>query len=265
MKQSILAASIFAVATINAPAMASDWEKFFTAIPQDGTIDATSKPEVLPSSGDVDKDVEAMFRRGFVPVGYTSFNASNDKTKDGERLAAKLHARYLIVSTKLASSESAVLPLTLPNTTTSYTNGTASAYGSGGYAHGTYSGTTTTYGTQTTFIPYTINRFDKTAIYFKEIPRKGAGLKIRDLTNHEMAAIGTRHAFFVQFVRDGSPAYDADIFPGDVITQVNDDPVDAPHWRSAINGPQPMRVHVIRNGVPKNVVMTIPPEWQGLP
>lgn len=247
------------------PAWANDWEKFFTAVPQEGTIDATVAPEVLPSTGDIDKDVEGMFRRGYVAVGYTSFNASNDKTRDGERLAAKLHARYMIVGTKLTSSQSAVMPLTLPNTTTSYTSGTASAYGSGGYAQGTYSGTTTTYGTQTTFIPYRINRFDKTAIYFKEIPRKGVGLKIRDLTNQEMAALGTRHAVFVQFVRDGSPAYNADIFPGDIILQVNGAPFDPSHWRQAVNGAQPMHVKVVRNGAPKDIDVTVPPEWQGLP
>ena len=246
-------------------ARANDWEKFFQSVPQQGAIDATTPPEVLPSSGNVEKDIEAMFRRGFAPVGYTSFNTSNDKTKDGERLAAKIHARYLIVATKLTSSQSAVLPLTLPNTTTSYTNGTASAYGSGGYASGTYSGTTTTYGTQTTFIPYTVNRFDKTAIYFKEIPRKGAGLRIRDLSDAEMQTLGTRHALAVQYVRDGSPAFDADIFPGDIITQVNAEPVDAARWRAAINGQQPMHVRLLRNGVQKDIDLTIPPDWQGLP
>lgn len=246
------------------PASANDWEKFFVAVQQEGAIDAASSPEVLPSSGDVEKDLEAMYRKGFVPVGYSSFNASNSKTKDGERLAAKLHARYMIVATRLASSQSAVLPLTLPHNTTSHTSGTASAYGSGGYAQGTYSGTTTTYGTQTTFIPYTINRFDKMAVYFKEIPRKGAGLKIRDLSPQEMATLGTRHALAVQFVRDGSPAYDADIFPGDIIVQVNGEPVDVGRWRTAINGPQPMKVKVIRAGAAKDIMLTIPPEWQGL-
>jgi len=257
---------LFAALAMSAqPAWANDWEKFFVAVPQEGTIDSASAPEVLPSSGDIDKDVEGMFRQGFVAVGYTSFNASNDKTKDGERLAEKLHARYMIVGTKLTSSQSAMLPLTLPNTTTSYTNGTATAHGSGGYAQGTYSGTTTTYGTQTTFIPYRINRFDKTAIYFKEIPRKGVGLKIRDLTNQEMAALGTRHAFFVQFVRDGSPAYNADIFPGDMIVQVNGDPIDPVHWRQAVNGTQPMHIKVIRSGVPREIDVTVPPDRQGLP
>lgn len=254
-----------ALAMAAQPAWANDWEKFYVAVPQEGAIDSATAPEVFPSLGDVDKDIEAMFRRGFVPIGYTSFNTSNNKTKDGEKLAAKLHARYIILATKLTSSQSAVLPLMLPNTTTSYTNGTATAYGSGRSAHGTYSGTTTTYGTQTTFIPYTVNRFEKTAVYFKEIPRKGSGLKIRDLNNQEMAAIGTRHALFVQAVRDGSPAYDADIFPADIIIKVNGEPADAAHWRPAVNGSQPMHVQLIRNGAPKDIDITIPPEWQGLP
>lgn len=250
---------------VSQSAMANDWQKFFQALPQEGVIDATTPPEVLPSSGDVEKDIEAMFRKGFAPIGYTSFNASNDKTKDGERLAKKLRARYLIVTTRLTSSQSSFFPFQQPKTTTSYTNGTATAYGSGGYASGTYSGSTTTYGTQTTYIPYAINRYDKTAIYFKELSRKGAGLRIRELSNAEMQMLGTRRALAVQYVRDGSPAFNADIFPGDLITHVNEEPVDAARWRAAVNGQQPMRVRLLRNGTQKDIDLTIPPDWQGLP
>lgn len=247
------------------PLMANDWEKFFVAVPQEGVIDASTSPEILPSLGDVDKDIEAMFRRGFVPVGYTSFNSANDKTADGVRLAKKLRARYVIVSTRLASSQTSMLPLTLPSTTTTTTNGSASISGPGGSAQGTYSGTSTTYGTSTAYIPYTASRFDKLAIYFKEIPPKGTGLKVRDLTNEEMLALGTRHAFAVVFVRDGSPAFDADIFPGDIVTQVNGDRATAENWRKAINGPQPMKVRLIRQGSPIDIDMTVPESWQGLP
>ncbi|MEA1619573.1 PDZ domain-containing protein [Erythrobacter sp. T5W1-R] len=255
----------FLLALFAQPAVANDWEKFFVAVPQEGAIDATTEPEVLPSFGDIDKDLEAMFRRGFVAVGYTSFNSSNSKTNDGERLGKKIHARYMIVSTNLISSQTGILPLVLPNTTTTYTNGTASIQTPRGYAQGTYSGTTTTQGTQTSFVPYTNNRYAKTAIYFKEIPRKGSGLKVRDLSSEEMKKIGTRHAFVVQFVRDNSPAFDADIFPGDIVIQVNDLPATATNWRNSINGPQPMQLKVLRDGSPKDITMNVPKEWQGLP
>ncbi|MET3287048.1 UNVERIFIED_ORG: hypothetical protein ABIC34_003869 [Sphingomonas sp. 1057] len=257
--------AFFVFALVAQPAEANDWEKFFVAVPQEGAIDATTAPEILQSSGDLSRDLEGMFRRGFVPVGYSSFNAPNSKTKDGQRLAEKIHARYLIVATNLTSQRTGVIPLSTPTATTSYTRGVATAYGGGQSATGTYSGVTTTFGTQTNLVPFSVSRFDKTAVYFKEIPRKGAGLKIRDLTNEEMIAIGTRHALAVQFVRDNSPAYEADIFPGDIITLVNGELADAQHWRAAVNGPQPMQVHILRDRSAKDIKINIPPQWQGLP
>jgi len=244
-------------------ASANDWERFFRPI---GNISTTiaydGEPEMINSSGNPDADVEQMWRKGFAPIGYTSFETGNNKTDDAVRLAKKLQARYLIVQTNLQSSHTTSMPLTLPNTTTSYTTGNASAYGSGGYANGTYSGTTTTYGTQTTYIPITINRFSKAALYFRELPKTGLGIMIRDLTPAEMQRLETRHAAAVRFVRDGSPAYTADIFPGDIVTKINGQPVDAEAIKAAVAGPQPISLHVERNGQQKDISVNVPPEWQ---
>lgn len=244
-------------------AHANDWEKFYTSFgPTDGLIPASASPEIVPSTGNIDQDLETMWRRGYAAIGYTSFTTSNDKTKDASRFAKKLNARYLIVATDLESSRTASIPLTTPTTTTSQTRGTASAYGNGGYANGTYSGTTTTYGSQTSYIPITINRFSKMAVYFMELPRYGAGILPRELNAQEITAIESRRAFVVRFVRDGSPAYIADLLPGDIVTHVNGQPADQEAWQAAIRGEQPLSVHVVRNGKPRDLTLTIPPDWR---
>ena len=198
---------LFAAAlAASAPASANNWEKFYTPIAQEGDYpESSTPPEQIQSSGNLEADLEAMFRKGFAPIGYSHFNSPNVKTKDALRLAKKLKAKHLIIITDLTSSSTVNVPLTTPSSSTAYTSGTASAYGSGGYASGTYSGTTTTYGTSTSWIPVAVNRFDKFAAYFAEVPKEGLGVQSRNLDDSEVARLETRRALAVQYVRDGSP------------------------------------------------------------
>lgn len=244
-------------------AWANDWQKFYTPVAgSERLIRSEVEPEVIPSSGDITRDLELMWRRGFAPYGYSSFSSGNSNTKDAFRLAKKLKARYVIVATQLASLQTSSVPLTLPNTTTSVSNGNVAVSGSGGSGYGNYSGTTTTYGSQTTYIPVTVNRFDKFAAYLGEAPKEGTGIYWRELEPAEVAQYETRRAFAVQFVRDDSPAYHADILPGDVITHVNGLPADDANWRNATKADEPMRVHLIRNGQPRDLTMVVPAAWR---
>ena len=246
------------------PAHASDWEKIYTPVDfGSDLISSTVDPEVIPSTGNIEADTNMMWRRGFAPIGYTSFNTSNSKTGDAVKLAKKLKARYLTVGTSFAGSTTATLPISTPTTSTTYTRGTASATGTGGYASGTYSGTSTTYGSQTSYIPYTINRFDKGAVYFKEAPKNGVGILFYELSPEQIAQLETRRAIVVGAIRDGSPAYLADMLPGDIITIVNGQPADVANWRAAIHSSAEVTVKFMRNGTFREKAITIPPDWQG--
>jgi hypothetical protein len=248
---------------LSQPALANDWEKFYTPLPgSEATIPSDIAPEIVPSTGDIEADLESMWRRGFAPIGYTSFETGNSKTRDGERLAKKLRARFLIVDTNLVSSRSSSVPLTTPNTTTTISSGNVQAQGTGGSAVGTYSGTSTTYGSSTTYIPVQINRFSKTAVYFREAPKIGTGVFSRDLTPQEVSRHETRRAFAVRFVRDGSPAYIADLLPGDVILRVNGNAADDENWQAAARGQQPMQIELSRNGSLRKVELSVPDEWK---
>lgn len=244
-------------------AHASDWEKFYTAATGvRGAIDATTDPEQLPSQGSVDADMNAMWRKGFAAIGITYFNASNSKTKDGLKLAKKLKARYMVVSVQYTGTNTASIPITIPTTNTTYSSGTASAYGSGGYASGNYSGTSTTYGSATTNVPFNVNRYDKLGIFFKEMPKRGIGIMFRELTPEEVARLETRRAIVVGYIRDNSPAFMADMLPGDIITSVNGEPADEETWRRAMIGTAVAKISFVRKGATRELTIPIPPEWR---
>jgi hypothetical protein len=164
-----LAAALLSAAS----ASANDWEKFYRpAVDPSLVIPSTVEAEQVPFTGNIEQDSDAMWRRGFIAIGYSYFNSANSKTKDAFRLAKKLKARFVAIATELTSSETRSVPITTPTTSTTFSSGTANVTGSRGSATGNYSGTSTTTGTQTTYFPMTVNRFDKLAIYYAEVPKK---------------------------------------------------------------------------------------------
>lgn len=166
--------------------------------------------------------LDAYARRGFILVGYSMFNSGRreperNAVNQGTIVGADL---VLILNPKYTGSITGSVPIVTPTTTTSYSSGTATAYGPGGTvtAHG--SGTTTTYGTQTTYVPFTVHRVDYGAIYFvkQKLP---LGVFMRDLDDSERKALQSNRGAAVHVVADGSPAFYADILPGDLVTAVN--------------------------------------------
>jgi hypothetical protein len=245
--------------TFAATAPANDWEKFYKPLPGGEQYQKTQEePEVVASSGSFDSDVELMWRRGYGPFGYTNFTTNNNKTKDAVRFGKKLGARYVVVATHWISSQQSSVPLTMPTNNVSTTSGTATVSGSGGTAYGTYSGTTTTSGTSTTYIPITVNRFEKGAIYFGKAPESGTGIFARKLTKEEVALIESQRAFAILYLRDGSPAYNANLLPGDIIAEVNGQPADETNWNAARTQTQTLKLKVYRNSQARDITLIVP-------
>ena len=165
------------LATLPAALHANDWEKFYSPAPA-GTISilaAAAPPKMVPLSADSAELIDSMWRKGYSVIGVSIFNSPNASTKDELRFAERIHATYVGIGTQLQSSRTNDIPIITPTTNTSYTNGNISATGSGGFAAETYSGITTTYGSKTTYMPITVDRFDKAAVYFGELAKQGIG------------------------------------------------------------------------------------------
>lgn len=172
--------------------------------------------------GDGQAILDAYARRGYLMVGHAMFNSGGPESEySAVRQAKDVGADLvLILNPKYTGSITYSIPITTPTTATSYSTGSATAYGSGGAVTAYGSGTTTTYGSTTDYVPVTVHRSDYGAIFFVK-QRFGLGLFTRDLNDAERQEFQSNKGTAVRLVVDGTPAFDADILVGDVITTVD--------------------------------------------
>lgn len=205
----------------------------------------TGEPQVYRGS-DQEQDALKMLEDNYNLVGYSSFNAGNVNENGAITQAKKVNAAVVILYSKYTGSVSGSVPLTLPDTRTSSTSLSGSAYGSGGYA--SYSGTayTTTYGSKTTYIPYTVHRSDYLATYWIKMKPPIFGTHIRDLTPEIRQKIGSNKGVLIYAVIKGSPAFEADILKGDVLKKIGDVAVyDAESFQNVLTEYQGREVDVL--------------------
>jgi len=176
----------------------------------------SSAPLTIYTTSDFQKDTDALIRKGYVPIGNSSFNAGSTAVSERQlrSQAADVHAEVVLISSHYTHTVTGAMPLVLPQTSTSYTTGT---YGSA---------TTTTYGTQTTMMPYSVARSDYGAVYFVKT-RQRAGIIAAPLDDAAHKRLGTNSGVLVRLVVDGTPAFNADVFPGDVLLSVNTERVQS--------------------------------------
>jgi len=172
---------------------------------------------------------QAYEQEGYFPIGFSSFNGGGNQSESGAVAEGKAVGADLVVVSNPAYSgtRSSVIPITTPTTSTSYSSGTATAYGSSGSVTAYGSGTTTTYGSQTNFIPVSQARYDYLAVYFVKLKVR-LGASVVALSNEQRALLQSNRGVVVKLVVDQSPAYTADILVGDFILSIDGQPVDGP-------------------------------------
>jgi membrane-associated protease RseP (regulator of RpoE activity) len=227
--RSVLLGTIFAALLLSGCASTNDFAKFYTtagATPPAVVAARRAAPPGTPQVAHVaqyDDSVAAAYaRQAYVLIGSTAFTSGHQESEqDAIDLGTKVGADLvLITSPQYQGSTTTNVPITTPTTTTSHTNGTATAYGSGAPVTAFGNATTTTYGSETTYIPMTVNRTAYSAGYFVKL-RYTFGANFRDLTDSERQLLQTNRGAYVVTVVDNSPAYNSDILPGDIILAIN--------------------------------------------
>lgn len=212
--------------------------------------DAPSEP-IVSKGRDPQTDGERMAEEGYVQIGYSSFNAADVSINGAIDQAKKVHAHRVLVYSDYKNTVSGSMPLTVPNTQTSTTSVSGNAYGAGGMS--TFSGTayTTTTGTKTTYIPYSVNRYDYLATYWARRRSFVFGAGVNDLTPELRQALQTNKGVLVEVVIKGTPAFNADILKGDVLKAVGDTEIyDAASFSQVLapHAGQTVTFQIVRNG-----------------
>ena len=198
-----------------------------------------------------EEDRIKMLENGYGIVGYSSFNAGNVNENDVFVQAKKVHASVIVLYSQYTNTVSGSLPLTLPDNQTSTTSAYGSVYGSGGYGTYTGSATTTTYGTKTTYIPYSVRRYDYSATYWIKMKEPRIGTYVVDLDADKRAEIQSNKGMLIEAVIKNSPAYRSDIFRGDILRKIGDvDIYDGKSFQEALEkyAGQTVSVIIYRDG-----------------
>jgi len=195
-----------------------------------GGIDISKHPNViLPagepkihSGGDVDADLQKMLEDGYELLGFASFNSGNVSKSQMIAQAKQVKAEVVVFYSKYTNTILGSTPLTLPDnqTVTGFTSG--NIYGGRGSVSYSGSSTSTIYGTKTTYIPYSQNRYDYFASFWIKLKKPIFGAVSNNLPSKLREKIGSNKGVLVIAVRKGSPAFMADVLKGDILRKIND-------------------------------------------
>jgi membrane-associated protease RseP (regulator of RpoE activity) len=248
------------------------YRQFYTALPgvtPEGIAKARAAPppadpQVARTAGPMNETLLRPYeRQGYLPIGYSSFTSGYQQNDDDAVDQGRKHAAdlVLIVGSEYSGSVTSTVPITTPTTSTSYTTGTATAFGTGGSATAFGNSTTTTYGSNTNYVPITVDRFQYGAVYLVK-QRFHLGVRDRDLNDDERQQLQTNHGVYILFVVDGSPAYASDMLPGDVVTAVDGTRVDgAASMNDLLAGKagQVVELTILRQGKTISKSVSMPP------
>ena len=207
----------------------------------------TDKPNLIQGSN-IENDGMRMLENGYLLLGVSSFNAGTTNQNLAIQHAKKVHADTVIVYSQYTNTLSGSMPLTVPNTQTSYHSG--GIYGSGG-GFANYSGSSTTYGTSTTYMPYHVRRYDYYATFWIKAKPASLGIHLDNLTNELRRKVESNKGVYIVAVVKDSPAFNADLLNGDIIRKFNNIEVaNASHFTNLIaeNKGQQIELEIFRNG-----------------
>lgn len=236
----------FAIVALLSGCASNDYTKFYT----DHTAGATKElldAKLMPYSGvtqiygskDLPKDIRELDRRGYLVIGESAFQGAGNSPEEHLRQQAKLvGADIVILRIEYQGSSQTAMPMLQYNPgqySTTQHSGTvnATAYGQRGTTYGTanYTGTstTTTPGTfSTSYIPVTLQNYARNAVYLRKGRPPILGVKTVPIPDQMRRELKRNTGAVIDMVLDGSPAFRANLLPGDIIIGLDEMRVDTP-------------------------------------
>ncbi len=220
-------------------------------------------PQVYVSS-DMPRDVKIARSKHWTPIGQSSFNGPIGSQAELLRQAKTVGATMVLVTSRFTENRTITTPLFIPNNQTTLYSGTTNGQIYGNYGNSaTYNsettGSATTYGTTVVPITTVQSRFDQSAVYFVRNTRKlKFGIGIVNLTPELRSKYERNTGALVDIVFEDSPAFNANVLPGDVLIEIDGTPaLNMKQSLELIANTHPVNgistIKVLRNGIEKTI------------
>lgn len=222
-------------------------------------VAADWKPEVrLLPSGSAEAESRALLRRGYVLIGTATFTGRDTARSDAETQARAVGAPVVLLSQEYQSTQRGVTPVQHPVMVPVTRTVTDRASGQ------SYRETVWTRTTVTRYEPYTYELYTLSATFWAPGQPGGLGAVVQEPSDDTRQKNKTNKGAEVFAVVTGSPAFAADLLPGDLITALDGQAVDTPQDFSArlpdLYGRQGVRIDLLRDGQPVRKTVNINPE-----
>jgi len=207
----------------------------------------TNEDPVMYYSNNMKNDINKLYQDGYVMIGYSSFNAGATYTKNALRQARLVNAEIVLVNSKYTNTITGTREKRVSYTETSNTNSSGNV---GGY---NYSGTSTTRTNKKQIydVPYSINKYNHGAVYFVKQKPLTLGVSFGPIPDEVRARIRRNRGAYINVVMNYSPAFYADLIPGDIIISVSGEEInDVREFNKIIDkySGKKTEFEIIRNG-----------------
>jgi len=160
-------------------------------------LSAHDTPRIVHTQ-DMDRDIRIAKSKRYVLIGLSSFNGAMDTEDALVMQARKVGASLVVTTSKFAETRTISTPLIVPN------------------------------GFNSLVLPYTTHqrRFDQGAAYFvKATDKPKFGVYVQDLTPDLRSKIERNAGVVIEIVIEDSPAFAANLLPGDVLIELGGEAV----------------------------------------
>ncbi|MGO8868620.1 MAG: PDZ domain-containing protein [Alphaproteobacteria bacterium] len=168
-------------------------------------------PRLVQSSGDPKLDVYLQLDDGYAVIGVSGFFGDPQNPDEVLQQAKEVGAAVVLIGAKYRDSET----------------------------------------TETSYIRYSVDRFERWALYLAPLPRKGLGILFDRMTERQRREAGSDRGVQVVAIRKASPAARSNIVIGDVILTIDGHEVeDVATLRKAVDGAlgRDAAIELVRDG-----------------
>lgn len=213
---------------------------------------ASNEPLQIYSTSNFEEDTAILIRKGYAPFGKSSFNGSSGIATKKQLIkhAEMIGAQVVLVNIDYSHTIQGTAVKSIPQHTQSHYSGTTTLYGSRGQATGVSQGTAYTTSRQAVLVPYSIDRYEFSALFFTKLHSR-LGVYVVPVPNEVRSQISTNAGVLVRVVVDESPAAIVDIFPGDIVLSIQSERVNSMrHFGELLNkhGSAEIALQILRDG-----------------